>query len=1054
MRSLLPERCRNTPKKSKLDRRWNNVFPEVTKKCPSSLNAWIYSTSHRMLVSSRTNRLCSKCSSDLLKVFERAFYTTQTTRPAWSQALSAAPRRRRLPTISQCSPRRLQSQQTAGHAENLPVDGRQKDIDDDLTEQESNAIQRLEEALGKSVEDAIEEDQAAAFEHVDGDLDEDIQANEGLGEGTIEVEAGEDPIAALRGSGAGIEQVAREARQVFGESLPDGVLEEHEVKVYTRLYGEPKEYFDDEFLKEAMEEEDFDDDEPQLLNTEGEPLDHLDIESEAPSRPEEQDDAVDADSVPPEELELSDSMASRIRSVAEALGAETFHQELSDQDTEDSEDPHERSHPLTKLGRFGTSPSTINLPQDKYTQPFQDVMSDFSNKHLKEVCERVFGGGGLPDSPLTPRSGKLRPQVPVALEASQFAMTEMEANAFMTAIFPPAYAAITSVLVETRKRLGPTWLNELLAKEGGPRVLDAGAGGAGILAWNEVVKAHWEAMHTSEIPPPPSCKSVVLTGSDPLRHRAAGLLENTTFIPRLPDYSRTREIPTLSDDRPAQQRKQFDIVIAPYTLLPVKEDWEKKVYVQNLWSLLSSSGGILILIEKGIPRGFEAIAGARELLLEKHIASPLSHPTHYSSTPELEQDSVHEKKTGMIVAPCTNHTQCPLYRIPGKSQGRKDICSFQQRYIRPPHLQRALGAKDRNHDDVDFSYISVMKGRDLRQHEITTFQQMIDPLSAPVPPNADHQSPHPAPTNQWLETCQQGFFTATPTSTSSTQPSTSSSPSSVPLHALPRLILPPLKRQGHILLDLCTPLGTLERWTVPRSYSRLAFRDARKSQWGDLWGLGAKTRVSRTTKVGVGSKEVREMMKKMPGGGGGRGVGVGVGGAGGNGSGGVNGVGKARNREERLKNQAVKLMQRMEEQKAEEREEQREMEMQMAQDFDVPLSEVRSAVRDSTPTSGPTQRDRVGGIDGILSSPRRSRDGQARLDEVGGAFGSYDDGSTASALADWEAEYASDMPNQRKKGGAFRTQGITKASKAAKKEQKFRWAMAQRGKSMKEDGDE
>lgn len=67
--------------------------------------------------------------------------------------------------------------------------------------------------------------------------------------------------------------------------------------------------------------------------------------------------------------------------------------------------------------------------------------------------------------------------------------------------------------------------------------------------------------------------------------------------------------------------------------------------------------------------------------------------------------------------------------------------------------------------------------------------------------------------------------------------------------ALPRAVLPPLKRRGHVILDLCTPAGTLERWTVPRSFSRQAFRDARKSSWGDLWALGAKTTVPRVPKI-------------------------------------------------------------------------------------------------------------------------------------------------------------------------------------------------------------
>ena len=73
--------------------------------------------------------------------------------------------------------------------------------------------------------------------------------------------------------------------------------------------------------------------------------------------------------------------------------------------------------------------------------------------------------------------------------------------------------------------------------------------------------------------------------------------------------------------------------------------------------------------------------------------------------------------------------------------------------------------------------------------------------------------------------------------------------------------MPPLKRRGHVILDLCTPAGNLERWTVPKSFSKRAFRDARKSSWGDLWALGAKTRVLKTARVGDKKRRDRKAEK-------------------------------------------------------------------------------------------------------------------------------------------------------------------------------------------------
>jgi ribosomal protein RSM22 (predicted rRNA methylase) len=70
---------------------------------------------------------------------------------------------------------------------------------------------------------------------------------------------------------------------------------------------------------------------------------------------------------------------------------------------------------------------------------------------------------------------------------------------------------------------------------------------------------------------------------------------------------------------------------------------------------------------------------------------------------------------------------------------------------------------------------------------------------------------------------------------------------------LPRIVFPPMKRDGHVVLDVCTSFGNIERWTVPRSYGKVAYRDARKARWGDLWTLGAKTKVKRNLALGVPS---------------------------------------------------------------------------------------------------------------------------------------------------------------------------------------------------------
>lgn len=554
-----------------------------------------------------------------------------------------------------------------------------------------------------------------------------------------------------------------------------------------------------------------------------------------------------------------------------------------------------RSHPLTDAGRFATSSGTVQLPRDTMVEPVRALLSSSSNKHIDEIAERELGGPGLPFSPATPLSGRGRPQTPITLQASQSHMGEIEGDVYLAAVMPGTYAAVTSVLVEVRKRLGSQWLRGLLKRKGGPRVLDAGAGGAGVVAWREVLKAEWESMREGNGRLPattPLGRSTVVTGSASLRHRASRFLEDSTFLPRLPDYVHaTDTVHKPADDEVGlsagvPQRKQFDIIIAPHSLWPLQQPWQRKFQVNNLWSLLDSDGGVLVLLEKGLPRGFEAIAAARQLLLDKHIPGAGStkgsaETAFLDEQTEESADTTDKGVGGMIIAPCTNHAECPMYPAPGGLQkGRKDYCHFSQRYLRPSYLQRILGAKSRNHEDVEFSYVAVRKGRDERLESGLIQDQAATDVSF-----AGHGREETAKMERkknrggMLEimspsssAAEEGPFEEAECSTQLTTPEDEplheeetqpQRPKEVQMLSLPRSVFPPLKRKGHVILDLCTPAGRLERWTVPRSFGKQAYRDARKSQWGDLWALGAKTRIARTVRVGQGHPEGDEDGSKL-----------------------------------------------------------------------------------------------------------------------------------------------------------------------------------------------
>lgn len=483
-----------------------------------------------------------------------------------------------------------------------------------------------------------------------------------------------------------------------------------------------------------------------------------------------------------------------------------------------------RTHPYTVMGEFGPNPSTVYLPKKHFVEPISELLRRTDTAHIKEAAERAFGGPGLPGSVATPGARRNLPQKGISIVAGQGRMSEIEADAYIATVLPGIYASVNSTLVEIRKRLGKDWVRGLLTREGGkgPRVLDVGAGGAGLLAWHEIQQAEWEVLRENKQVKgtPPVGKKMVIVGSDFLRHRISRFLQNTTFLPRLPDYlhSVTGAERRLDSNNKPVARKTFDVIIASHLLLPLDKPHKRKAMLDNLWAMLSPEGGVLIVMEKGHPRGFEAVADVRMRILDEFIIPPTPEP---AAPAEIEAPSEHVRKRdpGMIVAPCTNHTKCPMYLTPGLSPGRKDFCHFSQRFIRPPFLQQVLGAAHRNHEDIKFSYLVVRRGT---------------PSQGPVSRVPLHHGKEASDRAfAGYENTDRGF-----------------NPMS-----LPRNILPPLKRHGHVQLDLCTPAGAIERWVVPRSFSRQAYHDARKAQWGDLWALGAKTRTKRDIRLGKAGQD-------------------------------------------------------------------------------------------------------------------------------------------------------------------------------------------------------
>ncbi|KAI3316482.1 Rsm22-domain-containing protein [Xylariaceae sp. AK1471] len=667
-----------------------------------------------------------------------------------------------------------------------------------------------------------------------------------------------------------IELIVRQARHAFGDTLPKGYLNDEEYKLYLRLYGPPLRETQPEDVgmpipPDADEEYAYDSSEKVLIReTEDGELEEVVyttdemLSSPPPPPPLAESSELSIESTPegiaqlqelPSEVGLSyinavaknqrefnallklqkDFEAASLRPLEEDIEEEEpveeeeEEEEEEERDEEDDEEPDatfghapDRIHQFSRIGHWRTNPSTLQLPKAEFVTPITTLLGRTDVKHIREAAEKAFGGRGLPYSVATPTSKRNAEQKPIPMAAGHHKMSEIEADTFLATMLPAMYSSTMSVLVEIRKRLGSEWMAKLMSrgKGDGPRVLDVGAGGAGLVAWEQVIQAEWDLAHEQGKKRglgPPGKKTAVV-GSEPLRQRISRFLHNTTFLPRLPDYLHSGDHPDrLEGGEASLPRKQFDIIIASHMMMPIKEGFRRKAMLDNLWEMLSPDGGVLIVLEKGHPRGFEAVADVRARLLDEFIVSPTSDPR-----PEaIESEPRREREPGMIVAPCTNHKACPMYLTPGLSPGRKDFCHFSQRFIRPPFLQKILGATHKNHEDIDFSFIAVQRGTLPGTKKVTL----------------------PAQGSDAADEAFGGY---------------ENSPGAPDPLSLPRNILPPLKRQGHVTLDLCTPAGTLERWTVPKSFSKQAYRDARKARWGDLWALGAKTRVARPVRLGKG----------------------------------------------------------------------------------------------------------------------------------------------------------------------------------------------------------
>lgn len=458
---------------------------------------------------------------------------------------------------------------------------------------------------------------------------------------------------------------------------------------------------------------------------------------------------------------------------------------------------------LFAVNRVGQIPLPASL-----TRPVSSVLGEAHGPHIRSTALRFYESLNL-EKPS---------KIPMPLSKD---FTSIEADAYLAGLMPQLYASVHIVLLELRKRLGRDWQPN--------SVLDCGVGpGTAALAFNEVF---------FETNPHPLTQRPLTTIIEPnyeLRRRTETIWKDYSRRPEpesaeMPDRSSTEDPPKYQIfPKMGATGQKYDLILAPHYLSDFHGRPSDRDYLsRDLWSRLNT-GGVLLILERGNPLGFEKVAHARQLLLSKKVNPP----------------GPSSSLAGHVIAPCPGDGQCPLYAH-GHQPARRQWCHFSQRLQRPDYLQLTRHSKF-NVEDVNYSYVLLRKG-------------MARPSSASD--ELKSEAMEDSETDSEQQPWKGGIVSAS--------------------YRWSRIILPPLKRHKHVLIDVCSaaPLASsqprddpsvqrsegpiLERHIVPKSQGTEVYKFARRSHWGDLVPFEGKTVRAKAGPVDVNKNATGRAERKV-----------------------------------------------------------------------------------------------------------------------------------------------------------------------------------------------
>ncbi|KAF9654157.1 Rsm22-domain-containing protein [Thelephora ganbajun] len=478
---------------------------------------------------------------------------------------------------------------------------------------------------------------------------------------------------------------------------------------------------------------------------------------------------------------------------------------------EEEEESSSRGSRKSPAAEFGSRKIGAVVLPDQLQESVTRLIENSDKTMLHVDAKRIFGAGD------DPADSKWDSQYDVKYKSHKQAYrhSERDGTAFASVALPAHFSAIYCVLDHIKQRLGPALRIE--------RVIDWGAGtGSGLWATAYSFQAsHGTDMEKLTLGDSKIQSYLGIDKRDGLVAIAKRLLQNVRRNDMIVSWEKSFQ----EDDRIPRSQARDVLALSAFSLSSIPTPSSRRALVKQMWE---SGAHTIVIIDHKTPVGFECVAQARQFLLDmgaKEVEDP--------QTADWDVRGCH------IVAPCPHDGACPLYH-PGNN---RLLCGFEQRLQRPEFVRKTKHSGV-GHEDIGYSYVVIRRGSrppfDSSSHSVGK----MGPISYDeVRKDTDIRSglmlyPDTHANEEHIR-AQEEDIRATEIATE--QRDTPDSPENVEgslrKHAYhwPRLVFPPLKRSGHIILDSCTPSGKIMRLTIPKSQGKQVYYDARKSGWGDIF---------------------------------------------------------------------------------------------------------------------------------------------------------------------------------------------------------------------------